>query len=152
MPILNLRKLELPERFVVVTPETRRQPLIRHLKYGGLKTMAALLNIPRLGGYAGELRAHKSFLEGLPDGSIVLSDVMMPTLKGITQVQVVQKMGKEVSSIAVRNRRGKISGRERDRMWNWRLDRKKDTFPNQNSQARQTSRWNFGPKSGPDGC
>ena len=114
--------------------------------------MAALLNIPRLGGYTGELRAHKSFLEGLPDGSIVLSDVMLPTLKEIAQVQLVQKMGKEVSSIAVRNRRGQISGRERDRMWNWRLDRKKDTFPNQNSQARETSRWNLGPKSGPDGC
>ena len=59
-------------------------------------------------------------LEVLPDGTILFSDLILPIFKGIAQVCVAQKEGKEVFLVAAMYRRGQISGREQDRMWNRR--------------------------------
>ncbi len=126
----------MPKRVVAVVPETRKRPLLRDLKYGGLRMLAAWLRSPRLSGHVGEIRVYNHLLKGLPDGSLILSNVLLPTPKGTAQVDLVVIVGWRVFSIEVKNRTGRISGRERDRMWKWQVDRRHGTFYNPVAQSR----------------
>ena len=131
----------MPERVIAVTSETRRRPLLRDLKYGGLWFLAIWLRMPRLSGHVGEMRVHNCLLKGLPEGSLILSDVMLPTPRGTAQVDMVAVVGQRVFSIEVKNRAGRISGRERDRMWEWQVGPRGGTLYNPVSQSRRHARY-----------
>ncbi len=127
----------MPERVIAIAPETQRRSLLRDLKYGGLWLLAALLKSPRLVGYVGELRVHNCLLKGLPEGALILSNVMVPTAQGTAQVDLVVIVGRKVFSIEVKNRTGWVSGRERDHMWKWWVGRRKGAFYNPVAQSRK---------------
>lgn len=131
----------MTERIITVTPEIQKRGWLRNLKFIALWILSALVTNARLIGYVGELRVHNSLLKGLPSGSLILSDVMLPTPEGTAQVDLVAVVGNRVFSVEVKNRVGQISGQERDRMWKWRVDRRKGTFYNPVSQSRRHAKY-----------
>ena len=131
----------MTERVIAITPDTQKRGWLRDLKFIALWFLSALFSNARFIGYVGELRVHNSLLKGLPIGSLILSDVMLPTPNGTAQVDLVAIVGRMVFSIEVKNRVGQISGQERDRMWKWRVDRRKGTFYNPVSQSRRHAKY-----------
>ncbi len=131
----------MPARILAVVPETRKRAWLRALVYGGLWMLAHLLREPRLQGYIGELRVHNGLRNSLPDGSLILSDVLLPTPQGTAQVDLVAIVGQHVFAIEVKNRAGYVSGRERDRLWQWQVGHRHGTFYNPVSQSRRHAQY-----------